>query len=101
MLPRDLHRLSIELDRVADLGSAAAMAGVPQRMRPSRSQWPTFQALAEKLETEGAQAVLYPSAARWWARCLCVFEAGLPGLSEAEAPLRVIASRVPPRGMRT
>jgi RES domain-containing protein len=102
-VPRDLHRISVSLDQVVDLSTAAARtrAGLPTRMRPAASQWRAFQELAATMRAEGAQAVLYSSAARTRAVCLCVFEAGLDGLRQEGQPLAVIAPPAPPRGLRT
>ncbi len=40
-LPRDLHRIAVDLDTVIDLSSAARRkaAGVPEPLRPAQSQW--------------------------------------------------------------
>jgi RES domain-containing protein len=101
-MPRDLHRVSVNLERVADLSSERARGalGLP-RIRPTRAQWPSFQAVGKRLAEGGAQDVMYRSAARTRARCLCVFEAGLQGLSVDGEPVRVITAPPPPRGMRT
>ena len=102
-LPRDLHRIAVDLDTVIDLSSAAARraAGVPQRMRPTHSQWAVFQDKADEWRANGAQGVLYSSAARTRSLCLCVFEAGLPGLRIESEPVRVLTPPPPPRGLRT
>ena len=102
-LPRDLHRMAVDLDTVIDLSSAAARrtAGVPERMRPAHSQWAAFQDKADEFRAAGAQGVLYSSAARTRSLCLCVFEAGLAGLRIEGEPVRVLAPPAPPRGLRT
>jgi len=102
-LPRDLHRIAVELDTVVDLSSAATRraAGVPERLRPAQSQWPAFQDQADRWRAEGAHGVLYSSAARTRSLCLCVFDAGLPGLRIEAEPVRVLAPPPPPRGLRT
>jgi len=101
-MPRELYRVEVSLERVADLRAERARRalGLP-RMRPTRSQWPAFQAVGERLVAEGAEAVLYSSAARTRALCLCVFAAGLPGLGFEGEPVRVIAPPPPPRRLRT
>jgi RES domain-containing protein len=55
-LPRDLYRIAVDLDEVADLGSMAArrLAGVPSRVRPTRRHWPAFQSVGQRLAAEGA-----------------------------------------------
>lgn len=101
-LPRDLHRVNVTLGRVADLSreSARRALGLP-RIRPTSTQWPTFQAIGEALADAGAQGILYSSSARARSRCLCVFEVGLAGLKVDGEPIRVIAPPPLPRGMRT
>jgi RES domain-containing protein len=101
-LPRDLYQIAVSLELVVDLSSERARRalGLP-RLRPSQAQWPAFQAAGERLAADGAQAILYRSAARSRALCLCVFEPGLPGLTVPAPPVRVIAPPPPPRGLRT
>ena len=102
-LPRDLHRIAVDLGHVVDASSAAARKtlGLPIRMRPSSGQWAAFRAVGERLSAEGAHAILYASAARSRSLCLCVFEPGLSGLRIESEPVRVIAPPPPPRGLRT
>ena len=101
VFPRDLHHVRIELDRVADLSreKMRRALGLP-RMNRSQAQWRVFQDIGEQLANQGAQAILYASAARTRSLCLCVFEAGLDGLTIAAEPVRVIAAPPPPRGLR-
>ncbi|MGH7922908.1 MAG: RES family NAD+ phosphorylase [Candidatus Dormibacteraceae bacterium] len=101
-MPRDLHRVSVNLDRVADLSAERSRRslGLP-RMRPTEDQWSTFRAVGTRLENVGAQGVLYPSAARTRSLCLCIFEAGLSGLTVAGEPVRLTVPPPPPRGLRT
>ena len=101
-MPRDLYRVTVSLDRVADLRTERSRRalGLP-RLRPSQKQWPAFRAVGERLVVEGAQAVLYTSAARTRSLCLCVFEPGLAGLAVADEPVRLLAPPAPPRGLRT
>ncbi|MHB8691354.1 MAG: RES family NAD+ phosphorylase [Solirubrobacteraceae bacterium] len=102
-LPRELHRITVDLDDVVDLSSTAAReaAGVPTRMRPAKSQWTSFQERADRWRGEGAEGVLYSSAARTRSLCLCVFESGLEHLQIVGEPIHVIAPPPPPRGLRT
>ena len=60
-----------------------------------------FQEVGARLVVEGAQGILYTSAARTRASCLCVFEPGLAKLRVAGEPIRVITPPPPPRGLRT
>ena len=69
-------------------------------MNPSQAQWPAFQDVGEQFAAQGAQGILYASAARTRSLCLCVFEAGITGLSIEVEPVRVIAAPPPPRGLR-
>jgi RES domain-containing protein len=102
VFPRDLHHVRVALERVADLRTEAARRalGLP-RIRQTSLQWPSFQAVGEQLAAEGAQGILYSSAARTRSLCLCVFEAGLLGLTIEGESLRVLAPPPPPRGLRT
>ena len=101
-MPRDLHRVTVSLDRVADLRTERSRRalGLP-RLRPTQKQWPAFQAIGQRLVDEGAQAVLYTSAARTRSLCLCVFKPGLAGLAVEGEPVRLLAPPPPPRGLRT
>jgi RES domain len=101
-MPRDLYRITVRLDRVADLSIARARRALElPRMPASQKQWPVFQAVGERLAAEGAQAVLFSSAARTRSLCLCVFEVGLDGLSLEDEPGRELAPPPPPPGLRT
>lgn len=101
-LPCELVSVEVSLDQVADLrtGRARAALGLP-RLRPTRAQWPAFQAVGERLASHGARGIVYASAARARAVCLCVFEAGFPGLKQSGEPLRIDVPPPPPRGLRT
>jgi RES domain-containing protein len=58
-LPRDLHRVHVSLERVADLSkeSARRALGLP-RLRQTSEQWPVFQPVGERLAAQGAEAIL-------------------------------------------
>ena len=101
-LPRLLWRYEVELERVADLTGAGALAatGLPLP-EPTREQWPVYQAVGERLQAAGAEGVLYPSAARSDSRCLCVFAAGHEKLRPAAKPSRFERPPHVPRGLRT
>jgi RES domain-containing protein len=74
-LPRNLWRLAVDLERIANLSDAdrLAAAGLPLPA-PTRGQWPAFQAVGGQLHAEGWAGVLAPSAARRDAGAiLCVF----------------------------
>lgn len=64
-LPRDLWRWRVSLGQVADLSDEARLRQVGlQPPRPERSEWPGFQAVGERLWTDGWPALVAPSAAR-------------------------------------
>lgn len=102
-VPRDLYRIAVDLRNVVDLSTASARqaAGLPARMRPSSRQWTTFQSASDRFAAQGADGVLYASAARTRSLCLCVFEPGLPGLTIEGTPVRALTPPAPPRGLRT
>ena len=101
LMPRDLWRYRVALDAVADLTEPTALAqlGLDPAV-PDRAQWPAFQAVGERLARDGAQAVLYRSAARPDHRCLCVFAGALDAVAALDRK-RIDAPPAPPRGMRT
>jgi hypothetical protein len=74
MLPRDLWRMTVSIDGIADLSDEARLRrvglGPP---RPSRSEWPAFQAIGEELHSEEWRGLLAPSAARGKGQILCLF----------------------------
>jgi RES domain-containing protein len=74
-LPRDLWRLRVDLGRVADLSGRRRLSSVGlSPPRPTRREWPAFQAVGERLYAEGWRGILAPSAARPApGRILCLF----------------------------
>jgi RES domain-containing protein len=103
-LPRDLWRFAVMLDDVAALDSDERLAAVGLRPGvPSRADWPAYQAVGERLSSDGYAGVLYASAARPGGRALCVFRPGraLPGMRAVPPPDRMSEPPVPPRGLRT
>jgi RES domain-containing protein len=102
VFPRDLHHVRVDLDHVAYLSTEKARRalGLP-RMRQTQAQWPVFQEVGEQLAADGAQGVLYGSAARTRSLCLCVFEPGFGGIEGTGAPVRVLVPPAVPRGLRT
>jgi RES domain len=74
MLPRDLWRMTVGVNSIADLGDEARLARVGlQPPRPSQTEWPSFRAIGEKLHAEGYRGLLAPSAARGDGQILCLF----------------------------
>ena len=85
-LPRELWRWRVDLERVADLRSAEALAACELPMpRPSRADWPPFQRVGEALHRAGWPALVAPSAARPSGLVLCVFR---PAASDRRASSR-------------
>lgn len=74
-LPRNLWRLAVDLERIADLSDADRLAAVGLPLpSPTRMQWLAFQAVGEQLHADGWSGVLAPSAAGPEAgRILCLF----------------------------
>jgi hypothetical protein len=103
-LPRDLWGFTLNLQRVADLSTPAALRslGLPDVL-PNRSQWPAFQDAGHRLAAEGFAGVLFRSSARPDGLCVCVFatEKGFPDVCATGSPRRITAASVVPRGMRT
>jgi RES domain-containing protein len=103
-LPRDLFRITVELEEVADLSSSERLERTGLAMpSPQRSSWPSFQQVGEALDKEGARALLAPSAARSGGLVLCVFRHHdeIPGVTVASADERISEPPVPPPGLRT
>ena len=74
-LPRNLWRLRVHVDRVADLSDARRLSAIGLPLpSPSRREWPTFQGVGEELWAEGWAGLAAPSAARRDAgTVLCLF----------------------------
>lgn len=73
-LPRNLWRLEVDVEGIADLSDADRLAAVELSLPvPSRRQWPDFQAVGERLWASGWAGLLAPSAARPEGRILCLF----------------------------
>jgi hypothetical protein len=103
-LPRDLWRWHIEQPRVADLSDDGRLArvGLPA-LRPTRHQWPAFQAVGEQLHRVGWTALVSASAARPAGRTLCVFRTSriVAGTTPLPPPVGVAHPPAVPIGMRT
>lgn len=102
--PRDLLRVRVSVERVADLSTSERLARVGLPMpRPNLGEWPAYQAVGEALFAHGFEAIVAPSAARpETGRSLAVFWTGDPlaGLRPVGRARRVAAPPIP-RGMRT
>lgn len=89
-LPRDLWRLRVDLDRIANLGDSERLAAVGLSLpRPTRREWPAFQTVGEQLHAEGWRGIIAPSAARLDAgRILCLFreEETIEGIKPVPPP---------------
>jgi RES domain-containing protein len=103
--PRDLWRVRVTLERIADLSTADRLARVRLPLpRPTLADWSPFQAVGERLFAAGFEAVLSPSAARPESgRSLAVFRPPdrIGGLRPIGRPRRIAAPPVLPRGLRT
>jgi RES domain-containing protein len=103
-LPRDLRRLRVVVDRIADLRSERALRNAGLSLpTPGRSDWSAFQEVGERLWREGYRGILAPSASRPAGRTLCLFLAGrrVAGVRTIGRPRRVNEPPAPPRAMRT
>jgi RES domain-containing protein len=103
-LPVDLWRVNVDIAGVADLSDPAALAaaGVAPPS-PGRGGWPPYQAVGERLHSEGHVGVLAPSAARPDGLVLCVFRGERPpdGVHRRGRARRIEETPPPPRGLRT
>lgn len=102
-LPRDLWRIQLDLE-LADLSSEDRLRRVRLPMpRPTRSEWPPFQAVGERLFAEGWPGLVAPSAARPEHLVVCLFRTGptIPGLRRLPPPRRIQRPPAPPTGMTT
>jgi RES domain-containing protein len=103
-LPRDLWRWEISLSRVADLSDETRLnrVGLPP-LRPTRTQWPDFQAVGEQLHAAGWAGLLSASAARPEGLSLCIFRTThtVPGAHPLPPPTTVLHPPVVPTGLRT
>ena len=104
-LPRDLWKLEVDLDGVADLTDEGALAahGI-KSLVPSRRQWPQTQKVGERYWRAGRPAVLVPSAAHSGGRVLCVFRTqDVPLRGVRAVPQPITHTKLPPlpTGLRT
>lgn len=103
-LPRDLWRWEIGLPKVADLSDDDRLAGIGlPPLKPTRLQWPEFQAVGERLHGDGWPALVSASAARPEGRILCLFRMTreVPGTRPIPPPTSVSEPPVVPTGLRT
>jgi RES domain-containing protein len=102
-LPRDLWRVEVELEPVADLSTAERLAQLGlEQPRPIRSSWPGYQQVGERLHAHGFAGLVAPSAARPAGRVLCVFMPAARGALTAIGPPREVEEAPPPpRGLTT
>jgi RES domain-containing protein len=102
-LPRDLWRIEVSLERVADLRSTEALDRLGLTPPRPGAGWSAFQTAGEMLAGEGWHGLLAPSAARPEGRVLCVFDptARSNALRTSGRPRRVDDPPAPPRGLRT
>lgn len=104
-LPRDLWTYDVESLELVDLRNAERLGRVDLPMpTPGRRTWPAFQAIGERLYTDGFAGILAPSAARPQSDVMCMFlPTGLlpDTVAPRTPPQHVNEPPVPPTGMRT
>jgi RES domain-containing protein len=103
-LPRELWRVRVDGDRVADLRSRRALLAVGLDVpSPGRNSWPAFQEVGHRCWRAGYQGVLAPSAARPAGVTLCLFfdDERIAGVRPLGRPRRITDPPAPPTGMRT
>jgi RES domain-containing protein len=103
-MPRDLWRWTIAVGDIADLSTADKLAKLDLPVpRPGRRTWAPFQAVGERLRSEGHRGVLYPSAARPDHKALCLFRDDIvvTGAEPVRPPTTYRDPPAPPTGMRT
>ena len=104
LLPRDVWTWELALPGVADLSTAERLERVDLRWpRPTRQDWPDFQAVGEQLWREGWPAVLFPSACHAESVNVCVFREQriVPGARPMPPPTTQRTAPAPPTGLRT
>ncbi len=104
-LPRDLWKIRVDLDGVADLLNEGVLAahGV-KSLIPTRRQWPRTQKIGERYWRAGNRAVLVPSAAHVGGRVLAVFrtqDGAIAGVRPVPPPARHEQLPPLPTGLRT
>jgi RES domain-containing protein len=71
-MPRDLHRVTVSLDRVADLSTERSRRVLQlPRMRPSQKQRPVFQTVGERLVAHMARRQCCSARPREPGGCVC------------------------------
>lgn len=104
-LPRDLWRIEVDLDGVADLTVDGVLEqhGL-RRLAPSRRDWRRTQPIGEAYWRAGRTAVLVPSVAHVGGRVLAVFriaDGPLAGLKPVRPARRFSELPALPVGLRT
>jgi RES domain-containing protein len=101
-IPHDHHRWKVSIE-VANLSTPERLSRVGLGMpEPSRSTWPAFQEVGERLWRDGWAGVLAPCAARPSAQVLCVFANAWPPAGCRPVRIEKIAEVPgPPTGMTT
>jgi RES domain-containing protein len=102
-MPRDLWRWNVDVAAV-DLSTAESLIAVDlAQPRPTRREWPAFQAVGEELWRDGHRGVLAPSAARPTGQILCLLREtdDLDGVTALRPPTTHRRPPAPPTGMTT
>jgi RES domain-containing protein len=103
-MPRDLWRWHVNAVQIADLSTQAKLASLKlPPPRPTRREWPAFQAAGERLWRDGYHGVLAPSAARPASLALCLFRDSdeITGTTPLRPPTTHRHAPPPPTGMTT
>jgi RES domain-containing protein len=103
-MPRDLWRWQFEVDGIADLSTEDALTSLRLTPpHPTRSEWPAFQDVGERLWREGYRGVLAPSASRPSHAVLCLFREmeEIAGADPLRPPMTYRRAPAPPKGLTT
>jgi hypothetical protein len=101
-LPRDLWTYTLTSLEVADLRTTGQLARVSLSLpSPGRRDWPPFQAVGERLHSDGRAGLLAPSAARPTSLVLCLFLPVPAGTVRPETRTHALTAPTVPRGLRT
>jgi RES domain-containing protein len=99
-LPRDVWRIAVSLERVADLSNEDRLRRLGlERPRPGRPAWAAHQEVGEALHAQGWPALIAPSAARPEGAVICVFRTApeVRGLAPLAPPTVQDQPPPPPR----
>lgn len=102
-MPRDLSRLQVDIEDVADLSTVERLKHVGLDLpSPRRADWPSFQAIGDGLRDQGVGGLIAPSAARFGGLILCVFRDRdeIPGVRVTTTTRGISEPPALPKGLR-